>query len=325
MTQAVRPHSRLTLTRVLKLQQLAVFAKVVEAGSILAASRELAMTQPAVSKVIHELERHLCATLFHRSKQGVSLTDFGREFEPYANAMLTELKHLADGLDAWHTGTAGQVVVGTLLTASTTLLPEAITRLLERAPEVTVDIRVGTNASLFPSLLRGDLDIVVGFVPSDRGPMLPRGESARLSHVHLYDEALCAVVASRNPIRRRRKIELKDLHALDWILPTPDSIAYGTACSMFRKADLEMPRHIVHSVSILTNLGLLMRRPMIALMPRSAAEPFLTAGLLAELPLGELGVLGSVGYTVRADRAPSAVLRHLVTALRDASPKVSRA
>lgn len=319
MNQAVWPHSRLTLTRVLKLQQLAVFEKVVEAGSILAASRDLAMTQPAVSKAIHELERHLSESLFLRGKHGVTLTDFGREFEPYAKSMLAELRHLADGLNAWHTGAAGQVIVGTLLTASTSLLPEAITRMRKAAPGVIVDVRVGTNASLFPALVRGDLDIVVGFVPVGRSAALPRG----LTHVKLYDEALCAVVAANNPIRRRRKLALQDLHDLDWILPTPDSIAYNTACAMFKTEGLDLPRRVVHSVSILTNMGLLMRSPMVALMPRSAADPFLSAGMVALLPLGSLGVFGTVGYTLRADRAPGAVLQHLVAALQDSIPMVS--
>ncbi len=324
MNEVVRPHSRLSLTRVLKLQQLAVFEKVVEAGSLLAASRDLAMTQPAVSKVIHELERHLAAELFVRGKRGVALTEFGREFEPYAKSMLAELRHLADGLNAWHTGAAGQVIVGTLLTASTTLLPAAITRLRDAAPDVIVDIRVGTNASLFPALARGDLDIVVGFLPMGRGRVRQRDEDSQLTHVKLYDEELCAVVAHNHPIRRRRVLALKDLHDMQWILPTPDSVAYGTACAMFEKEQLPLPRHVVHSVSILTNVGLLTRSPMVGLMPLSAIEPFLTANLVDVLPLGSLGIFGTVGYTVRAGRPPSAVLRHLTAALREAIPTVSR-
>ncbi|MDE2456455.1 MAG: LysR family transcriptional regulator, partial [Burkholderiales bacterium] len=264
------------------------------------------------------------AALFVRGKQGVALTDFGRDFEPYAKSMLAELRHLADGLNAWHTGAAGQVVIGTLLTASTTLLPEAITRLIDAAPGVTVDVRVGTNASLFPALVRGDLDIVVGFVPVDRGPPLPHGQGARLAHEKLYDESLCAVVGQGNPIRRRRKLALQDLEEFDWILPTPDSVAYGTACAVFRKAGLDLPRHIVHSVSILTNIGLLRRRPMIALMPHSAVEPFASAGVVSILPLGSLGVFGTVGYTVRADRSQSAVLKHLVSALHESIPSANR-
>lgn len=313
-------HSRLSLARTLKLHQLAVFEKVTEAGSIMAASRELAMTQPAVSKSIHELERHLGEPLFVRGKRGVALTEFGVAFEHHAKPLLAELRYLAEGLNAWRNGTSGHVIVGTLLTASTALLPDAIARLLEATPDITFEVRVGTNATLFPALARGDLDIVIGFLPALNDPVLPPDERARLTHVTLYDEALCAVVARQHPVRRRRKIALEDLHALHWILPTPDSVAYGTARAMFEQVGLPLPRRVVHSVSILTNIALLRRSAMVALMPLSAVTAFQQAGLVAVLPMGSLGVFGTVGYTVRSDRPQGAVLNRLTTALRDSIP-----
>lgn len=317
MSTRLHRHSRLSLARSLKLHQLAVFEQVVEAGTILAASRELAMTQPAVSKSIHELERHLGETLFVRGKRGVVLTEFGREFERHAKTMLAELRHLADGLNAWQTGAAGQVIVGTLITASTTLLPEAITRLREAVPDVTVEVRIGSNATLFPALARGDLDVVVGFLPAPAGSALRGNERVRLDHVKLYDEALCVVMDSRQPLARRRRLGLRDLHALEWILPTPDSVAYGAACALFEKERLELPLRVVYSVSILTNIGLMTRGPVVGLMPRSAVEPFGKAGLVLILPLGSLGTFGTVGYTVRADRTPGATLQRFLAVLRE--------
>ncbi len=96
---------------------------------MLAASRELAMTQPAVSKAVHELEQLLGGELFLRGKRGVVLTEFGTQFEQHATPLLAELRHLADGLNAVQSGCAGQLIVGTLITASATLLPAAIARL----------------------------------------------------------------------------------------------------------------------------------------------------------------------------------------------------
>jgi DNA-binding transcriptional LysR family regulator len=311
-------HSRHSLARTLKLQQLVIFEKVVQSGSILAASRELAMTQPAVSKAIHELERRLGGTLFVRGKRGVVLSEFGLEFEQHAKSMLADLRHLADGLNAWQSGASGQLIVGTLLTASATLLPDAITRLLDAAPDIKIEVMVGSNANLFPALARGELDIVVGFVPTTPTPVpQPPEDAPRLTHVKLYDEALCAVVAADHPIRQRRRLKLRDLHGLRWILPTPDSVAYTTACAIFERQDLALPASVVHSVSLLTNLGLLTRTPTVALMPQSAAEPFVKAGMLAVLPLGPLGNFGTVGYTVRADRQRGAALARLIEALQD--------
>jgi len=312
-------HSRLSLARSLKLAQLVAFEKVVETGSILAASRELAMTQPAVSKSIHELERHLDASLFVRGKRGVVLTEFGQEFESHAKPMLAELRHMVDGLNSWQTGAAGQVIVGTLITASTTLLPEAITRLRAGVPDVTVEVRIGSNATLFSALARGEVDIVVGLLPAPSAPV-PRGDTrTRLEHVKLYDETLCVVMDRRQLMARRRKLSLRDLAGLEWILPTPDSVAYTAARALFEKEGVKLPARVVYSVSVLTNIGLLTRGPMVALMPRSGAEPFRRAGVVSVLPLGDIGSFGTVGYTVRADRPAGPVLKRFVAALHGAA------
>lgn len=317
------PHSRLSLARTLKLHQLAVFEKVVEAGSIVAASRELAMTQPAVTKSIHELERHLGEPLFVRGKQGVALTTFGTAFEHYAKSMLAELHRLSDGVNSWQAGTSGTIIVGSLLTASTTLLPETIARLRETVSDIAIEVRVGTNASLFPMLASGELDIVVGFLPGPGGLAAPRDDRVRLTHVKLYDEALCAVVGRQHPMIRRRKLSLRDLHDFEWIIPTPESVAYGTACAMFEEEGLALPSRVVLSVSILTNIGLLTRRPMVALMPCSAVQPFIDGGTVSMLPLGPLGSFGTVGYTLRVDRDPPRALQRFLLALKEASREAS--
>ena len=312
-------HSRLSLARRLRLQQLAVFEKVVEAGSILAASNELAMSQPAVSKSIQELEAQLGSALFVRGKRGVTLTDFGRLFEHHARTMLAELRLLADALNAVQAGTAGQVIVGTLITASATLLPDAIQRLQRDAPEVVVSVRVGTNAMLYPALARGELDVVVGVLPADAANAPYEAEGARLAHVPLHDEDLCIVAAREHPLAQRTRLQLADLQQLQWIVPTPESVAYPAVRAFFHDAGLPLPPRRVESVSMLTNLVLMATAPVVALMPRSAVERFARAGLLTLLAIDGPRYLSAVGYTVRAEREPTAATERFLAALREAA------
>lgn len=316
MSETYPKHSRLSLARRLRLQQLAVFEKVAEAGSILAASRDLAMTQPAVSKSIRELEQQLDGQLFERGKRGVVLTEFGRLFARHTKSMLAELRYLAEDLNDWQSGTAGHVVVGTLITASATLLPEAITRLRQSAPDVVVTVRVGPNTALFPELARGELDVVVGVLPADANAVLgDDAERAQLKHVVLYEEALSIVVGRRNALAARDSVHLSDLHEMAWVVPTRDSVAYPSVKAFFEHSGLPMPKRVVESVSILTNLGLVAGDAMVALMPQSAALRFAEAGLLAILPVQGLGPFSEVGYTVRADRAPTAAAQRFLAAL----------
>ena len=313
-------HSRASLARRLRLQQLMIFEQVRASGSLLAAAGELAMTQPAISKALRELESQVGGALFVRGKRGVTPTELGRRFEPHAASMLAELRQLAETLNATQAGTRGQVAVGTLISASAALLPEAIERLRRAAPDVVVTVRVGPNTLLFPLLARGELDVVVGALPG--AAAVAGAEAARLASQRLYDEALRVVVGAQHPLARRRKLALAELMALDWIVPTPDSMAWPSVRAFFGAAGL--PARRIESVSILTNLALLASSPRVALMPQAAAERFAQGGQLAVLPIRGLGAFGAVGYTVRADRPPSAATERFLAALRAAGKPLGR-
>jgi DNA-binding transcriptional LysR family regulator len=304
-------HTKLSLARRLKLQQVAIFEVVVSLGSIAAAARSLHMTQPAVTKSMHELEGHFGQALFTRSKRGVKLTEFGTLMQRHAQSLLGDLRVLADDVNAWQSGVSGQVVVGTLISGSAILLPRAVARLRETTPNVIVTVRVGSNDVMFPELARGELDLVVGLLP-DTGP------HDGLSQVPLYAETLCAVVARRHPLAAQLVIDPPALEAFSWVVPTPESAAWRPALLFFDAIGLALPKRIVESVAILTNLGLLLETPMIALMPRLVAEQFVRAGLLSILPLGVASPFGMVGYTVNTGHTPSAAAQRLMLALEEA-------
>ncbi len=328
-----RPHSGASLARRLRLQQLLIFEAVVKAGTVLGASRELAMTQPAVSKALHELEQQLGDALFLRGKRGVTLTAFGERFAPHARTVLADLRYLAEDLNAVRSGHRGQIVVGTLISASSTIVPKAIEILRAAAPEIAVTVRVGSNDVLFPALGRGELDLVAGIIP-DALPLPGSSWSMpALRHEALYDEALAIVVgpahalaagAAQRQGARSRAAALAALADGDWILPTPDSVAYAQAQAFFGRHRLPFPTAPVESISVLTNLALLDNPRAVAMMARSVAQRFEQAGLLVVLALGGFEPFGRVGYTLRADREPTPAAARFIAALEQAARPLRR-
>jgi DNA-binding transcriptional LysR family regulator len=308
-------HSKLSLARRLKLQQLSILEQVIERGSIVAASRALNMTQPAVSKSIRETEAHFGRALFTREKRGVRLTEFGQLVARHASSLLAELRLLADDVNAWNSGTSGQVVVGTLISASAKLLPDAIIKLREMAPDVVVRVSVGSNAALYPELAGGKLDLVIGLLPSEDELELCGVTGTSLLHVPLYEEALCVVVGRQHPLASAESVSAEDLKNMDWIVPTPESAAARSMKAFFRHTCLHLPRRKVESLSILTNLALLQSSLMVGLMPRTVAARFASTGQLAVLCLGRPNPFGKVGYTVCSERAPTASAQRMIDAL----------
>lgn len=146
----------------------------------------------------------------------------------------------------------------------------------------------------------------------------------RLVHVPLYDESMSVVVAHDHSLARRANIRVGELHRLEWIVPTQDSVAYPSVRAFFEKEGLSVPRRRVESVSILTNLGLLARRPMVALMPQSVATRLVKAGLIAMLPLPSLGPVGTIGYTLHSRRTRDMATEHLLNALHEVGDELQQ-
>lgn len=287
-----------SLGRKLRFAQIVVFEQVLRSGSLVRAARALNMTQSAVTKVIHELESNIGGALFVRSNRGVTATEFGELVARRAKALLGEMRHLTDEINAFHSGTSGHVLVGTLISASAVLLPRAIQLLKEKAPEVIVTLRVAQMDQLLQALLVGDLDVVVGRVPEDGSW---RTAAPQLETEILHREQLCIVAGVHHPLASCACSTLRELTAFPWILPTRDSSLRQTTDRLFYEAGLPVPTNIVESLSVLTNVALMFDQKTIGLMPRSAAEQFVGRGSLAIIPLDPMPAFGDVGVFTVAD------------------------
>lgn len=312
---ATRPasvgHSRNTLARRLKIQHLVMLETVVRAGSLVAAARELHTSQPALSKAIHELESHFGRELFQRSRRGVEPTEFCRMLNRHAHAVLSQLRLMADEINGWNAGASGQVVVGSLIVASVILLPRALGHLRESAPDVSVEIQVGVNETMFDALSRGDIDVAVGLLP-------PQEVDPDLVHVPLYEEHLCAVVGRHHPLVGCKDLSPEALARAHWIVPTPGSEAMEPSLRFFDALGLARPTRVVESIAVLANVGLLAESEMIALMPLGLARHVERYGQVAILPL-PLQPFGKVGYTLSRRRESSPALLRLIAALHEIS------
>ena len=80
------------------LRPLAVFAEVVDAGSMSAAARRLGTSPSAVSQTIRALEQQAGVTLLHRSTRKLALTEAGERYYPHCQRMLEAARAAAQSL-----------------------------------------------------------------------------------------------------------------------------------------------------------------------------------------------------------------------------------
>jgi DNA-binding transcriptional LysR family regulator len=123
------------------LKPLAVFAEVVDAGSMSAAARRLGMSPSAVSQTIRALEQHGGVTLLHRSTRKLALTEAGERYYPHCQRMLEAARAAAQSLQLARDAPTGELRVSAPVGFANHLAP-ALAPLLAEAPQLRLRLLV---------------------------------------------------------------------------------------------------------------------------------------------------------------------------------------
>lgn len=271
----------------MKLNQLRDFIAVAQAGGIRAASRNLGLGQPALSKSIRQLEAEFETPLFERNARGTVLTAFGRTFLSRAQAVSNELEKAREELDQLRGGTGGSVAFGSSSIASMIFLPEALKAFRRKFADADVRIVEGAYATLLPELRNGSLDFVVGPRPSE-----PLGSDFRLDL--LFENRRTVVCRQRHPLASARS--LADLVDAQWAVTLATGVRTFECADIFTAHGLKVPIARVQCESMLALLALLSSSDLLAFLPPQWLESPLTRNVLREIRVKE--VIGGPGTCV---------------------------
>lgn len=311
-------HARIIdrVTTRLKLKQLRLLVAVGKHGNIQYAARELNVSQPSATKMIKDLELDFEVQLFERTNRGVVPTPFGEALIRHGKLVFAQISNAAQELDDLNEGSSGRVVIGTLLAASSHLLPLAIEQVLEERPKLAIKIVEGTNEVLIPELRSGEIDLVAGRLPSVR-------YRQELIQEKLFDERILVVVGKNHPLAEREALEFEALKQYGWILPPVETSLRLQLDQYFLKQDQYQPPFALESVSYLTNRSLLQSRDYIGLMPAHVAAQDIASGLLVQLKLNMPFGAGPVGVSYRMKGQLSPAGEAMLQALRRAAARIA--
>lgn len=236
------------------------------------------VSQPAVSKMLGELERGLGLKLFERTARGVIPTAYGQCMVRHARAMLSEIAQARDELQGLASGSSGTTRVGVLATAAVELLPRAIAAFKARRPGVFVLVREGTVETLLPELWLESLDLIVG--------RLPKGGSAHgLGQKTLMEEGVSVVTGRHHPLVRRKRLRWSDLTLYPWVLPPVNTLLREPLERAFEDHGLAMPANRIETLSVHVIRAYLHYTNAIAALASDVSRYYESLGLLAILPL----------------------------------------
>jgi DNA-binding transcriptional LysR family regulator len=247
------------VSRRVRLKDLHTLQTIAEFGSMAKASTHLALSQPAISKAMADLEHTVGAPLLDRSAQGVELTECGLLLLERGRVIFDELVQGMKEIEQRSDPTQGRIRIGTT-EPLTVFVADIINRLCRKYPGITYHVRIADGASLLRELRERALDIVVV-----RGS----AESAAddLAEETLYNAPLAVMADKRHPLVGRRRLELKDLMNERWALSPPDSYLGVMVVDIFRRRDLELPSAAVTSISIFMRLTMLASGRFLTILP----------------------------------------------------------
>ena len=147
------------------LRQLRYFSALAKHRHFGRAAEACAVTQPALSMQIRELERMLEVDLVERRPGDVVLTDVGAEVARRGERILAAERDLVDF--ARHRGRllAGRLMLGVIPTVAPYLLPKILPALQQRFPDLRIEMRETQTRILLEELSRGALDLLILALP----------------------------------------------------------------------------------------------------------------------------------------------------------------
>lgn len=276
------PRSDRFVRSYLKTRHMVLLVELGRHGSILHAAEAANLTQPAASKLLGELEHALGVQLFDRLPRGVAPTWYGKVLIRRAGAALAEMGAGHQEVMELLAGQSGRVEVGTVLTPSTTFLPDAVIRLKASHARVHVSISVDTSKLLVARLRAGELDMVIGRVFDSE-------DGGELAFEPVTDEPHALIARAGHPLAGRSGLQLEELARQGWILPPADSIARDRLTALFVAHGLEAPLDTVSTLALPTIASLMEGSDMIAPLPVELVQPWLDSGRMVVLPY-ELGM-----------------------------------
>lgn len=278
---------RLNIDTRIKFRHLVCFLEVARQGSLARACDKLAISQPALSKTLKELELLLEATLFERGKKGSTLTQAGEAFLRYAAPSVQSLR---EGVNSLRSGVHEPITVqvGVLSTVESLLVPEVICRLHARHSALVVSVMTGPSAYLLSRLRLGELDLVVGRMTDS--PLIQG-----LAFEHLYSESMTLVVRNGHPALDNSP-GLKHLEDYPLVLPSAGTTIRKFADSLFVQHGITPSRQRLETLSIALSRRYVQCSQAIWVAPLDAVRQDLRQGELVELDLEMREPGGSVGF-----------------------------
>ncbi len=294
----------------MELDQVEAFVAIVRRGGFTRAARTLHVSQPAISRRVHLLEGELGAPVFERIHGGAVLTEAGRAFLPYAEALLASMRDGLDAVAALRGADRGAVTLAVVGTLASTSLTDRLRRFRERHPAIDLRLRTALSSEVSALVRRGDATLGLRYDPDPHPDLVSTA---------IHDEPMLPVCSAQHRLARIRRVDARALTGEPWIAfpsrPGPAREPYASTLERGLALVGVSPSEIIPIDSLTAQKRMVEAGFGLALLPASSVDEELRAGTLNALRVPAMRVTIPVvlvqrrrGYLSGAARALAEML-----------------
>jgi len=187
---------------VITIRQLRYLSALAEHRHFGRAAEACAITQPALSMQIRQLERQLGVDLVERRPGEVLLTEIGAEIARRGTMILNAERDLVDFARHHGRPLTGRLRLGVIPTVAPYLLPRILPSIQRRCPQLRLELRESQTKVLLDELARGALDLVMLALPLAQ---------AGFEAIRLFDDPFVLAVPADDPRPETARVSVDDI------------------------------------------------------------------------------------------------------------------
>ncbi len=198
------------------LSRYGIFCRAAENGSFTRTAEEIGYTQSAVSQSVKSLEQELDTALFHRKKDGLTLTADGQQYYPYIQAVYAAEQALLRK----HTEMQGLehnvIRIGCFASVSRVILPALMKKFKDRYPQAEFLLQQGNSETIPEWIASGAVDF--GFIntswicgDSRQSGSAAAASSESLQLMPLFRDEIQAILPKAHPLTAEKEVSLAQL------------------------------------------------------------------------------------------------------------------
>lgn len=300
----------------LRLRHFRLLIAIDDHGSVQKAAEAVALTQPGATKALQEIESAMGEQLFIRNHRGLEPNELGHCVIRYARLVMTDMQHLREEMKGVLEGVGGRLSIGMIMGA-VPLAMESLSRLLQKQPQLSVQVHEDTSARLLHLIDDGRLDIAIC-----RTSVSHRPEQYRT--VKVKDEQLCIAVSVQHPCARLSAVTLEDVADYPWVVCSANMPMRRLLEREFNEYGLQFPTNLVETTSAFATMSLMRHsHQMVALLSTDVGNFFSQSAAVRVLPVTLRTRSEPYMLVTRWDRTESPVMRMFIEQLvgADAVPE----